>query len=75
MEGNIKTIAKEENEVYVGRIEGDEEISDCRRTLQLDADQLASLRLKVGKKEQAVAEAETQIAILKQETQSSPWSS
>jgi hypothetical protein len=35
MEGNIKTMAKEENEVYVGRIEGDEESSDCRRTSQL----------------------------------------
>jgi hypothetical protein len=70
-EDNIKAMAEEENERLWAELEEKKKLliaaEQQKARLQLDADQLASLRLEVGQKEQAVAEAETQIATLKRQ--------
>uniref|UniRef100_A0A0N8E3C9 Golgin subfamily A member n=1 Tax=Daphnia magna TaxID=35525 RepID=A0A0N8E3C9_9CRUS len=70
-EDNIKAMAEEENERLWAELEEKKKLLSAaeqqRAVLQHDADQLASLRQAVDQKEQAVAEAEMQISILKRQ--------
>lgn len=70
-EDNIKAMAEEENERLWAELEEKKKLLSAaeaqRALLQRDVEQLASLRLAVGQKDQAVAEAEMQIAKLKRQ--------
>lgn len=70
-EDNIKAMAEEENERLWAELEEKKKLLNAaeqqKAVLQQDADQLVSLRLAVGQKEQAVTEAEMQISILKRQ--------
>ncbi|XP_057377130.1 centrosomin-like [Daphnia carinata] len=70
-EDNIKAMAEEENERLWAELEEKKKLLSAaeqqRAVLQHDADQLASLKQAVDQKEQAVAEAEMQISILKRQ--------
>ena len=70
-EDNIKAMAEEENERLWAELEEKKKLLNAaeqqKSLLQRDADQLASLKLAVGQKEQAISEAEMQIATLKRQ--------
>ena len=70
-EDNIKAMAEEEKERLWAELEEKKKLLNAaeqqKSLLQRDADQLASLKLAVGQKEQAISEAEIQIGTLKRQ--------
>ena len=70
-EDGVKVMAEEENERLWAELEEKKRLlcaaEQQRALLQQEVDQLASLRQAVGQKEQAVLDAETQIATLKRQ--------
>jgi len=70
-EDNVKAMAEEENERLWAELEEKKRLLSAaerqKALLQQDSDQLASLRLAVGRKEQAVVEAELRITTLQRQ--------
>ena len=70
-EDNVKAMAEEENERLWAELEEKKRLLSAaerqKALLQQDSDQLASLRLAVGRKEQAVVDAELRITTLQRQ--------